>query len=204
LPRCPKPAILSLRSTMNDVHHLTNEFVKPGQSLHLLNLEELAAWPEDLQLTSPHFRLFLACDARHIAAEQTQRFADKILDQGAAYVSLWGPDSYRIDTVIEEADSLRNLNAAPGRPVVATSWHRTEPLKEAIWFFLNCTEADPAFQNTCNTWLAASIGNVQWFDDIWHQLEMQGAMRAPRKQAAPRRQEIPRGTVPSSDQRPQA
>lgn len=137
-----------------------------ARGVWLLGLEELADWPEDLGLPSPMFHLLLACDARYVAAEQIACFAEKVLHQGAAYLCLWGRDSERIVTAVEQAESLRLLDAPLGEPRVQASWHGTQSLQETVWYFLECAVPDPAFRDRSRAWVAAAIGEPHWLEEM--------------------------------------
>lgn len=146
----------------------------------LLTLERLADWPDDLDLPSPMFHLLVACDARYVAAEQIACFVEKVLDQGVAYLCLWGRDSDRIVTAFEQAEALRHLDAPLGEPWAQVSWHGTQPLQETVWYFLECAVADPAFQDLSQSWVAAAVGEPRWHEQIRAAIERLGGARSDR------------------------
>jgi hypothetical protein len=41
-----------------------------------------------------------------------------------------------------------------------------EPIREAVWFFLNCAWPADDYAHTCSDWIAAVIGNPAWKAEV--------------------------------------
>ena len=54
------------------------------------------------------------------------------------------------------------MDPEQNRPVVLTTWHKDETLKEALWFFVNSAFPAEEYEPNCNDWIVALIGDPQW------------------------------------------
>jgi hypothetical protein len=121
---------------------------------------------DDIQLAldtvSPNYCLFLAVEATSISDEELRKTAKLLLEQGIAYFCVWGPDCERVH---DQFDLERMPNESKGR-VVMTTWHSKESLSEALWFFANCVAPDDGFEADCTEWVALSVGNDSWAQQI--------------------------------------
>jgi hypothetical protein len=136
-----------------------------GRTMLLLEIDALEDWPEELVLKSPHFVLFLACDAQDVADEDLAAVAGKALEQGMVYLSAWGGDSERVHDVFEATDAEFHPDSTAD-DVVLSEWHEDEPLAEALRFAV--AQASPAadHEKTCKVTLAVSVGNPDWAERI--------------------------------------
>ena len=132
-------------------------FSLEGESLH------------DIALAIPpvegHFVLLLACDGSTLSDEELREFSTALLDKGIAYLVCWGPDCGRVHDLFDLAEVERDIESGDG-PTVMTSWHDDESLDEAFYFFLFTAWPDEAFGSTCNTAIAASVGNASWSNRV--------------------------------------
>lgn len=130
------------------------------------HVEQLADWPAELERPSAHFALFLALDARALDSAVLAAFAQRMLADGLAYLVAWGPDCERVhdifDSCIVEREIIRNI-ASPG--CVMTTWHDDEPLAEALEYFATCAIPYES-EWSCQTWLAVSVKDQAWFEEI--------------------------------------
>lgn len=85
-----------------------------------------------------------------------------LLDRGICYLCVWGPDCERVHDLFD----AERLPKEPEGRVVMTTWHSEDPLQEAIWFFANCTVPDEAFAPDCTDWVAISVRNATWGQEI--------------------------------------
>lgn len=131
--------------------------------LYALELERMTDWPEQLDLQSPHFALFLACDASRLDAETISVFAETTMDQGLAYLCAWGPDCERVHDIFDECHVMRTLDLpkVQHEGTLVTTWHDAEMLEDALEFFYRCTIPGKDFAPVCKAWLAASIGSAK-------------------------------------------
>ena len=135
------------------------------RTMHLLEIDSLEDWPEEIDLKAKHFVLFLACDAEDLAAEDLAAFAGKALDQGMVYLSTWGGDAERVHDVFEEADAEKNPDSTAD-DVVLSEWHEGEPLAEALRFAVSSAAPAMEYEKTCKATLAVSVGNPAWAERI--------------------------------------
>lgn len=81
---------------------------------------------------------------------------------GCVYVCTWGPDCERVHDQFDEEDFSLHEEG----PWIMSTWHAKEPLSEAIWFALNCTWPDEAFEDECKEVIGIAIANDSWADEI--------------------------------------
>lgn len=122
------------------------------------SLPVLEDWPASLELPSRHFVLFLAIDARKISDEAVKAVAARALGQGLVSLCAWGPDCERIHDLF---DSVRSDDETD-ETVIMTTWHSKETLREALWFFAWCAFPAQAYEPSCSTWLAVTVGEPEW------------------------------------------
>jgi hypothetical protein len=131
--------------------------------LYSLSLSATADVPKRLELSSRHFVCLLAWDARDASNETVARVADRLLSAGASYFVCWGPDCERVHDIIDEiAERPAADFALPEDSCIMTTWHDSEPLDEAIWFFLASAWPDEPYFETTRSSLAISIGSHEW------------------------------------------
>ncbi len=135
------------------------------RAMHLLEIDSLDDWPEEVDLKSRHFVLFLACDAKKSADEDLAAFAGKVLDQGMVYLSVWGGDPERVHDLFEVVDAERNPDSTAD-DVVLSEWHEDEPLAEALRFAVGSASPAMEYERTCKATLAVSVGNPGWAEQI--------------------------------------
>ena len=113
------------------------------------------------QAVAPHFAVFLAWDATTVATEEISRLATLLHNRGLAYLCTFGPDCERVHDIFDEVE-LELEGARPSESVIMTTWHDDESLEDALWFFVNNSFPDAAYEDTCHTGIAVTIGNRQW------------------------------------------
>lgn len=135
------------------------------RTMHLLEIDSLDDWPEELDLKSKHFVLFLACDATDVLDEDLQGFAGRVIDQGMVYLSTWGNDAERVHDVFDEVDADRNPDSNADS-VVLSEWHEDEPLPEALRFAVATATPAHDYEKSCKATLCVSVGNPDWAEQI--------------------------------------
>jgi hypothetical protein len=108
-----------------------------------------------------HFAMFLAWDAASIATDVISTLAAHMHDRGLAYLCAWGPGCERVHDIFDEVE-VELMEARPADSVIMTTWHSAEPIEEALWFFVNNSFPDPAYEETCRLGIAATIANDSW------------------------------------------
>jgi hypothetical protein len=136
------------------------------RDLFTVQLNRIGELPDNLGLPSRYFACLLAWDASEVSADEIRSVGQKLVDQGAAYFCLWGPDCERVHDLIDEVEAAREEANPDDQSVIMTSWHHDEPLSEAIWFVLRCALPDDPYIDDCKSTLAISIGSSEWATEI--------------------------------------
>jgi hypothetical protein len=118
--------------------------------------------PLALEPISTNYCLFLAMDATSIANEALRKTAKSLLDRGLAYFCVWGPDCERMHDQLD----LERMPEEPKERTVMTTWHSKDSLSKALWFFANCVEPVEGFAADCTDWVAVSVVNETWLQQI--------------------------------------
>ena len=132
------------------------------RQIFFLPLDSLESLPNNLRLPTPHFVLFLACDASLITVDSIYDFAQKIVELGAAYVCAWGEGCERTHDIFDEFLVEREIEEAKEFPLVMTTWHTNDSLDEALWFAINVAYPDDEFAESCGSTLVVSVANEEW------------------------------------------
>jgi hypothetical protein len=133
------------------------------RTMHLLEIDSLEDWPDDLDLDSEHFVLFLACDATELDDDEIESFSARAMDQGMVYLSTWGPDAERVHDLFDEVDGEQNPDSTADS-VVLSEWHEDEPLADALRFAVGTATSAHDYEATCGATLCVSVGNPDWAD----------------------------------------
>ena len=140
---------------------------RQGRTFYLLSISSLDDWPTAPALPSPHFALFLACNAKVIGRTALSRFAAQRLGQGLAQLCAWGPGASLTVDVFEDAYELdQNVDCLNESWVqLASSWHGHDTLEHALEFFFDC--AQPSDRRAdCRVWIAAAIDMPQVAEEM--------------------------------------
>ena len=123
-------------------------------------------------MPSGHFVCLLACDARNTTVIEISAFVATLLHAGASYFVCWGPDCERVHDIIDEMLACSgSLYGVPEDSVIMTTWHASEPLSEALFYFLVCSWPDEHYQDSTRTALAISVGSASWAAEIVEALD---------------------------------
>ena len=117
------------------------------------------------QAVAPHFAVFLAWDATSASTEEISGLATMLHNRGLAYLCAFGPDCERVHDIFDEVE-LELKSARPSDSVIMTTWHDDESLEDALWFFVNNSFPDAAYEDTCHTGIAVTIGSSQWATQV--------------------------------------
>lgn len=128
------------------------------------------ASPHDLlpiELPKRHFACLLAWDASHDSADMVATFVGRLLSGGASYIVCWGPGCERVHDIVDELASHPDDNfGIPDDACVMTTWHDSEPLEEALCFFLTNSQPDAHYEGSTRVGLAISVGSSEWAKKI--------------------------------------
>jgi len=117
-------------------------------------------------------QLILAWDARDASADTVSTFVAPLLRQGASYFVCWGPDCERVHDIIDEMVSYPDNDfGVPEDSCIMTTWHASEPLREALRFFLVNSWPDEHYQGSTHTALAIAVGSPAWAAEIMEALD---------------------------------
>ena len=136
------------------------------RDLFMLEVSKISETPEQLLLPSRYFACLLAWDATEISADDIRSVGQKLIQQGAAYFCIWGPDCERVHDVIDEVEEVREQANPDDESVIMTTWHNEEPLSEAIWYVLYSSLPDDPYISECKSTLAICIGSPEWAAQI--------------------------------------
>jgi hypothetical protein len=132
-----------------------------GRELLVARLARPDAWPDQLELPTERFTLFLALDARQWDDYDLTVLARRAFRQGLAYFVAWGPGSTRAEIVFDLVDEWRR---PPGdEPIPTTSI--ADELDEALWFTV-CVAYHPWYDETFRSVLCVSLDNDEWHEAI--------------------------------------
>ncbi len=156
-----------------------------GRSFYLHDLERIEDWSPRLDVQSPHFVLFVACDATRLDVDTISTFAETTMDQGLAYLCAWGADCERLHDIFDECHVMRSLDLPKDQDkgVLMTTWHDSESLGDTLDFFFRCAVPNKDFAPICTAWIAASIGSSEHAGkmrsllDAWLGQKRRGALR---------------------------
>jgi hypothetical protein len=136
-----------------------------GRDLFVLDLPTAQDLPDTLKLASPKFACLVAWDASGATVEEVSRVVRKLLDAGAVYCCVGGPDCERVHDIIDE-EAVGSDPDPVDDSVVMTTWHSSEPLPQAILFAIELALPDETYINDCRATIGISIGSTAWAEEI--------------------------------------
>ncbi len=138
-----------------------------GRELFSLKLASSAELPNRIELPSSHFACLLAWDASRASTDSVADIAERLLRSGASYLVCWGPDSERVEGIVDEITAYPdNPFGVPDDSCIMTTSHGTESLEEALLFFLSNAWPDDHYVESTRAALAISIGSLKWAQEI--------------------------------------
>lgn len=152
---------------------LRRHAVDPVMERQLYSLELGSAGPvPSLELPSKNFACLFVCDARGLSTEGVVSLVEPLLRAGASYFVCWGPDCERVHDIVDELTSKpQNAFGIPAGSCVMTTWHSSESLQEALWFFLAASLPDEHYLDSTRAGLAVSVGSASWAAEIAQALD---------------------------------
>ena len=146
---------------MASVEHLGRDEVS-NRDLYVLDAREPSEIPSTLSMKGRYFVALIAWDASNVPDPIVDTLARRLLAAGCVYVCCWGPGCSQVHDLFDEAD----IERAPNGPYLMSTWHKDEPLSEAIWFALFNAYPDDAFFSDCQSAIGISIGSSEWAGEI--------------------------------------
>jgi hypothetical protein len=135
------------------------------RDLFLLAISRPQDMPRVISVSTPRFVCLLAWDARAVGVEEISAIARQLLDAGAVYVCVWGPDCERVHDIID-AESVGPNPEVTTDSVVMTTWHADESLADALNFVRVAAVPDDRHAEGCGSTLGIAIGSPQWTAEI--------------------------------------
>lgn len=125
----------------------------------MLALPDLESLPDLISLPSAHFVAFLALNATGVANSELTDFSSKLLHAGCVSFCAWGADCEHVHDVFD-------WQCLDTKPHIITTWHATDSLDNALWYFAFTAFADDEYADTCRSGLAVSVGRPDWEQQI--------------------------------------
>jgi hypothetical protein len=123
--------------------------------------------PAHFTVPCKHFVCLIAWDSRAASVNDIVRVVAPLLESGASYFVCWGPDCERVHDVIDEIVSGPNSPIdVPVDACIMTTAHESEPLEDALWFFLTCATPDAFYEALTDGAIGVSIGSGQSAGEI--------------------------------------
>jgi hypothetical protein len=139
--------------------------------LFSLEIPSAGALPH-LALPARNFVCLLAWDARAASVDEVSALVEPLLRAGASYFVCWGPDCERVHDIIDEIASYPDNDfGVPEDSCIMTTWHSSEPLCAALWFFLVNSAPHEHYQDSTRAALAISIGSSAWAAEVVEALD---------------------------------
>lgn len=142
----------------------------PRSSFRVCRAQSIADAANHITPKVRRFALLLAIDATTLPMDELLRGAERLLKRGAVYVCAWGPECERVHDSFDRIIVEGKLDGANDRNPIMTTWHKNEPLREAVWFFRYCAFPSEAYASHCRHWVALTIGNDAWAEEIEREL----------------------------------
>jgi hypothetical protein len=112
-----------------------------GRALFLAELEDVEEWPSTIAEPDVPFVVFSALDAGDIHFRTLTAFAGKLLRQGCAWWTAWGPACSNVHDAVDLARIEVDFDTEADFDTdwTLTTRHDDEPLDEALWYALFCS-----------------------------------------------------------------
>jgi hypothetical protein len=130
------------------------------RDLYALDLRHYRIPPDAFKEIQGHFIACLAMDGTEAKDEEIKAIAADLIQAGCVYICCWGPDSERVNDLINQEDLVLH----PGGPWNMTTWQNDVPLSEALWFSINSAWPDPHFEESTHAVVGISFHNPDWAD----------------------------------------
>ena len=112
-------------------------------ALYVLELKDVAAMPDVLQLPRDHHACLILWNSAEESVEVISGIIDTIRAAGCVSFCAWGDGCGRVENEMDSAEVMAGLGKPDDESVVMTTSHQ-EPLDEALFYFLNIAGPDEA------------------------------------------------------------
>jgi len=138
---------------------------KLGRRVLVGRVDHLADWPTIAPHACKRFTFLLLNDDDAPTDDELTVLAEDLVARSCVYFLAWGPGCSRAETLFDGVviqrwfvDAGREI--AGDHPIIPTTSHQDEPLREAIWCFLNMTQPDDSLAEGVNTAIALVRGSA--------------------------------------------
>jgi len=131
------------------------------RELFLLELDRLEELPAKLGLPTPHFACLLVLDGRTARGGEVHRCAARLLDQGAVYLSVWGPACGQVRSLLDDAILFAETEATEAS-IVLSEDHAGEPLEDALVHLLERSSPPSRYLESCRAALVVAVNAPGW------------------------------------------
>lgn len=143
---------------MSELQKLGHNSFCADRDMYLLSIDRADQIP-DFAIGSPHFGVLLAWHCEKEAPDVLSSIAHKLISLGGVYFCCWGNGCELLHDAIDYASMERDIHSDP---VLMTTWHNDESLREVLWYFLNSTVPDDLLIDTMRSMIAITIGSSDW------------------------------------------
>lgn len=95
--------------------------------------------------------------------EETSELCRRIVTSPCRYAVCWGHDCERWHDLLDHEFVMAHLDVEP--PLMMTTWHPNDPVREVVWFLKNCTAVE-SFQS--ERLLVLFVGRNELVEEEFH------------------------------------
>jgi hypothetical protein len=129
-------------------------------SVKVLSVETIEQLPQSIRPRSEYFTLLLAWDAPTVHESQLQEWMRPLVDRGLVYFCAWGERCEAVHDAVDRCDIGKD--GAKSDFVIMTTWHNTDSLEKACWFFKELALPNETSGIAKFDRFAVAVGNRQW------------------------------------------
>jgi hypothetical protein len=134
--------------------------------IYLLSLPRLEDRSAELKLSSSHHILLMMADARLLTVDQISEFEEWAFQQGMVYLCSWESNCERVHDIADEIIVEKEIQAGRESPLIFTTWHHDEEIKDMVWYALHTANPDEFYMDTCKSLLIVVLNNPEWESQI--------------------------------------
>jgi hypothetical protein len=139
-------------------------FEEPDSFYRRISLLSVDCFNEILPLperSDRHFTMLVAMDGLADTHADVCNVSNDLLEAGLVYLCTWGADCAHVDDIFSHAAKLLNIRMQEEYNFRST-YHESESLDDALWFFLNAAIPDDSYAQSCRSAYVVSVGHREW------------------------------------------
>ena len=138
------------------------ETLYPVYFCDVKNIREIA----EQSIPTQQFALLVCADFQEISTDDISYAAEALLEKGIFWFCAWGTDCERAHDICDEVVCYKDVICGNDESTfVMTTWHKDEPLEEALWHVLYCTPPSDEYAADYCT-IVATVNNNSWSKEI--------------------------------------